>query len=164
MKMKSLYITAAIYLCFAAPIAHGQQAQTEIKFTTLIQQSQSAHAQKKNYVLRSQAEWQKLWRQMQGEQFVRNRASLDSAVRKIDFTKQMIIAVFQGEKPSGGYSIAVAKLVRHAKQLEVFIEEKSPGADCFTTQALTYPYHIIVTEASAQKVVFTSKQSTAACR
>lgn len=164
MNTKSIYIVAILSLGLAAQSALGQQTPTEIKFTTLLQQNQSAHAQKKNYVLRSQAEWQKLWQQMQGEQFVRNRASLDSALRKIDFSKQVIIAVFLGEKPSGGYGIAITKLVRHAKQLEVFIEEKLPGTDCFTTQALTYPFHVIVTEASVLKVVFTSKQSTTACR
>jgi hypothetical protein len=161
MKTKLL---AVEILCSLVCIAAAAFSQAEIKFTTLLVQSQSGHAQKKNYVIRSQAEWQKLWRQVQGEQFLRNRAGLDSALRKIDFSKQMIIAVFQGEKPTGGYGIAVNKLVRNAKQLEVFIEEKSPGPDCFTTQALTYPYHIIVTEASALKVVFTSKQSTTACR
>lgn len=162
MNTNRLIAIAVFAFSLAARIALAQQS--ELKFTTLLQQHQSAHTQKKNYVIRSQAEWQKLWREMQGEQFVRNRASLDSALRKIDFTKQMIIGVFQGEQPSGGYSIAVAKLVRANNRLEVFIEEKSPGADCFTTQMLTYPFHIIVTEARVTKVTFTSRASVAACR
>ncbi len=164
MKKNLLAVTTIFCLAFVAHVALARQGKAEIKFTTLIQHSQSAHEQKKNYAIRSQAEWQKLWQQMQPEAFLPKSTRVDSLMSKIDFNQQMIIAVFQGQKPSGGYGIVINKLQRDNKQIEVFIEEKSPGADCFTTQALTYPYHVIVTEKSAQKVVFTSRQSTSACR
>ncbi len=159
--MKTKLLAIAILCCVACTTAF---AQTEIKFTTLFQHSQSSHEQKKNYVIRSQVDWQKLWQQMQAAAFVPRDARTDSLLNKIDFSKQMIIAVFQGQKPSGGYGITITKLVRIGNRLEVFIEEKSPGADCFTTQALTQPYHVIVTEKSALKVAFTTRQSTRACR
>lgn len=159
--MKAKLLAIVILCCIACTAAF---AQTEIKFTTLFQHSQSSHEQKKNYVIRSQVEWQKLWQQMQVASFLPRNARTDSLLNKIDFNKHMLLAVFQGQKPSGGYSITVDKLVRSNNRLEVFIEEKSPGADCFTTQMLTHPYHVIVTEKSALKVAFTTRQSTAACR
>lgn len=164
MKKKLLAAVTFLGLAALARMTLAQSGQAEIKFNTLLQQSQSSHAQKKNYVIRSQAEWQKLWQQMQAASFLPRNVRTDSLLHKIDFTKQMLIAVFQGEQPSGGYSIAVTKLVRASNRLEVFIEEQSPGADCFTTQMLTYPYHIIVTEASVTKVTFTSRSRVAACR
>ena len=160
-----LFAAVTFYaLAFASQMTFAQPSRAEIKFTTLLQQSQSGHEQKRNYVIRTQAEWQKLWQTMQAASFLPRNARADSLLTKIDFKKHMLLAVFQGQKPSGGYSIAINKLLRGDKQLEVIIEEKVPGANCFTTQMLTQPYHIIVTEKSALKVTFTARQSRTTCR
>jgi len=156
-------ISALMIFCFALS-TRAQEPPIALPFKTLAQQSQCEHSQRKDYVIRTQADWEKLYQKIYGVQLNAKAARSDSALLKIDFAKQMIIAVFQGQKPSGGYSIEIAKLVRDGKRLEVVIEEKAPGKNCFTTQVLTHPFHVIVTEKSDRKVVFTRRQITVDCR
>ncbi len=163
MNIKSTCMMATFCLGFTAFIAQPQQPQINLPFKTLAQQSRGEHAQKKDYVIRAQADWDKLQKQAFAGQLNSTNMRDDSTLRKIDFSKQMIIAVFQGQKPSGGYSIAITKLSRDDKRLEVFVEEKSPGSGCFTTQVITQPYHLIVTEKSDRKVVFTRRQINVNC-
>ncbi len=163
MNLKAICKAAIFCLGFAAFIAHAQQPQTILPFKTLAKHSQCEPPQRKEYVIRTQADWEKLYQQVYGERLSAKAARSDSALLKIDFAKQMIIAVFQGQKPSGGYSIEITKLVRNGKRLEVFIEEKSPGKNCFTTQVITHPHHLIVTEKCDRKVVFTRRQITVDC-
>lgn len=142
----------------------AQQPKRELAFETLSKQTNLQYVKKKEHVLRTQAEWEKLWKQMHQVEGQREQSSGRLPdLPKVDFTRQMVIAVFQGQKPSGGYSIEITKLVRNNGKLEVFVEETSPGKDCFTIQIITYPHHIVVVDKSTDPLRFTARQVTADC-
>lgn len=63
----------------------------------------------------------------------------------VDFDRVMIVAVFSGEKPSGGYGIEIAKIEEDAAkgQLRVFFRETQPPSGFMAIQSLTQPYHLI---------------------
>jgi len=65
---------------------------------------------------------------------------------QIDFDKQMVIAVFQGECSSGGYDIEIKSLTRNNKGLEVLVRETRPSGEMMLTMVMTYPAHVIKTE------------------
>lgn len=67
---------------------------------------------------------------------------------KVDFTKQMVIAIFAGLKPTGGFSVRVSKVVDHSKtgkpsRAVVHWQLRPPPPDSMVTQALTYPSAVI---------------------
>jgi hypothetical protein len=66
----------------------------------------------------------------------------------------MVIAVFIGERPTGGYGIEIESIDAYADRITVNIVETEPGPDELTTQALTYPYHIVTTEKTEMEVRF----------
>ena len=62
----------------------------------------------------------------------------------VDFTRDMVVAVAAGQRPTGGYEIAVDR-VRQAKgELTVEVVETAPGPNCVTTASLTQPVDVVV--------------------
>ena len=62
---------------------------------------------------------------------------------EVDFSKEMVIAIFSGEKPTGGYSIEITKVELDKDEVTIFFEEVSPEPGQPVTEALTQPFHIV---------------------
>lgn len=82
----------------------------------------------------------------------------------IDFQEYAVIAVFMGERRTGGYSIIVEQAAREDGQLVIDVVMRTPGADCFTTQALTQPYHLVVIPAFKGPVEFRTRTMSISCQ
>ncbi len=98
-------------------------------------------------VVRDAASWNALWRVMFG-----NNVPIPD-VPEIDFQKHMVIGVFMGTRPSGGYSVKLARIVENDK-IKVFVRQQSPGPDDMVTMALTSPFHVVVVPRSEKPVEF----------
>jgi hypothetical protein len=101
--------------------------------------SQSGVRERKFVVIKSESDWKALWN---------SHASLSVPPKKpplVDFQTEMIVAVFSGEKSTGGYSIEITRIeedsTKHA--LEVIVHESKPPSGAMVIQALTQPYHIV---------------------
>ncbi len=67
---------------------------------------------------------------------------------KIDFRRQMMIAISAGLKPTGGFSVRVTKVVEESQQgrpsrIVVHWRVQPPPPGAMVTQALTYPSIVI---------------------
>jgi hypothetical protein len=125
---------AAIGACsIAADVAPTQS------FVTVAKGSRSGVRERKLAVVKSGTEWADLW----------NLHAALATPRKeppaVDFQSEMIVAVFAGEKRTGGYAVEITAIQQDpAKNLiEVFVREIKPPPGAITTQALTHPFHIV---------------------
>ncbi len=50
------------------------------------------------------------------------------------------MVAYQGQKPTGGYSIEITDIKRTGTVLAVTVSERRPASGSFTTQALTSPF------------------------
>jgi hypothetical protein len=66
----------------------------------------------------------------------------------VDFTKDVVIAVADGQQTTGGHSIIVERVTRAGQGLAVEVLETSPGPGCAVTQALTQPVDVVVVAAA----------------
>jgi len=73
---------------------------------------------------------------------------------EIDFSSQMLIGVFSGSKPTGGYGIGIQRVLEDSKKIVVEYVEKSPPPDAIVTMAFTYPCHIVSIPRSDKAVEF----------
>lgn len=87
--------------------------------------------------IRNQREWEHFWARHTALQTPR------PATPPVDFEKFMVVAVFAGERPTGGYFIRIES-VEMGDITTVFYWEGMPLQSGFSTQALTQPYHIKV--------------------
>lgn len=100
-------------------IAHGANASKQLV--------------RKNFAIYSKDEYERIWK-------------LTGSTEKmptIDFTKAYVVAVFLGEKPTGGYSVSVEKITDSSDIRTVSVRTEKPGEGCVTTEALTSPYQFI---------------------
>jgi hypothetical protein len=101
-------------------------------------------------VVRSAGEWTALWRRIGREE-----------PRKLDPAKEMAVAVFLGEKRTGGFSVEIKSVREESGNLFVEYHERTPAPDMVVAQVLTSPWTVAVTSRSSSPVVFVKASSRA---
>jgi hypothetical protein len=91
------------------------------------------------HVIRNQEEWEFLLKHM--------GLQLPAQIfPSVDFSEQMVVAVFMGEQTSGGYSIHIIgeeyRNTTTGKVLIVKIQEKRPDPELAVITMITQPYHL----------------------
>src|SRR5687767_11907466 len=99
---------------------------------TVAKGSMSGIESPRQVVVRTAAEWSALW------QTHDPRGQLPP----IDFSREMVLAVFLGSRPTAGYAIDIVRGVGNSGTLIVDYVETAPSRDTITAQVLTAPYHL----------------------
>jgi len=90
-------------------------------------------------VVRTAAEWDALW-----------RAHLPARQpAAVDFSKDMVVGVFLGSRPTPGYGVTIVSAVEEGNVLRVRYRETSPPSDAIAAQVITFPYQIVAIPKSA---------------
>lgn len=126
----------------------AEPEEKEVAFETIRNGVYSAWPERKMYVITNSTEWDVLKRDL-------------NYLRTIDFGKDMLVAVFLGERSSGGYGIEVSRIIETQDAVEVTVIEASPGSGCPVTLALTQPYHIVKIRKTDKRVIFNIEEYTA---
>jgi len=98
----------------------------------------------KTAVVHDAAAWKKLW---QGH-------SPDRELPAVDFSKEMVVAVFLGSRTTSGYDVTVQSTRVDDGTLVVEYRETSPPRDAMTAQVITSPFHIAAVPARSGDVRF----------
>jgi hypothetical protein len=99
-------------------------------------------------VVRSPQEWGSLWNKHTG-----GKADSRPAV---DFSKEMVVAVFLGERNTGGYKVDITLMadpIEPKTHLVVFYREIQPESGSFNTEMISEPF-VMVKIARKPKVDF----------
>ena len=84
---------------------------------------------------------------------------------EVDFTRSVVIAVAAGQRPTGGYEIAVDRVRRADGELTVEVVETAPGPNCTTPASLTQPVDVVVVPAlAARNWSFVERKEVRGCR
>ena len=111
---------------------------------TLDQGTQSHVDVARQVVARTDAEWTKLWQEHGG----------DRTRPVVDFTKDMVVGVFMGSRPTAGFRVEILSAAPMKGALVVRYQEIVPGSDAMTAQVITSAYHLIVVPKIAGTVTF----------
>jgi hypothetical protein len=150
----------------AVPAASGAPLLRAVAFDTVAKGDGASSSLTKpdDLVIRSKARWRDVWNQLNaGVQTMPPTGAQYPPPPAVDFRRSMLLVVLQGQRGSGGHSIAVTRVSKLASQLVVRVEERSPGAGCMTAAVMTAPYHVVRVPRSNRSVVFTHRQSTYGC-
>ena len=66
--------------------------------------------------------WQKIWHEHTA------RVEPKPALPAVDFDKEMVLAIFMGQRPTSGYSVAVTDVTRGEKGIVASVRRNSPSA------------------------------------
>lgn len=134
------WITCLFALALLSLAITGCTASTreEIPFTVVAEGETAAdYPDQQGIVIGSPAEWEELWEQLHRYTIPR------PALPEVDFTQHTVLAVFAGEKPSGGYTIQVERITQTDQTVIVYVTETAPGPRDITTMMITYPYQVV---------------------
>ena len=115
-----------------------------LKLVSVAKGSQSEIEEPRTVVVRTATEWAALWKEH----------APDSQAPAIDFKQAMLIAVFSGTKPTAAHSVEISQVDARESEIIVTYTETRPGPSDMVAQMLTFPFHIVRTEARAGKVTF----------
>jgi hypothetical protein len=81
--------------------------------------------------------WEELWQEVHSVHFPM------PDLPEVDFSTDMVIAVFQGERTVLGYSSNITRVNMVHNRYEVHIDEVHPGPDDLILNAFCQPYRIV---------------------
>ena len=108
-----------------------------------------------NFRIKNARELETLWSLVYGSDV--------PAMPAVDFETEEVLAVFDGQHPTGGYRIAVAGIHEDDEVRTVFIRHEMPDAACIVTEALTSPFAIVVAPKGAQTLSREDETVTTPC-
>jgi hypothetical protein len=83
----------------------------------------------------------------------------------VDFNHDVVVAVAAGQRPTGGYEIAIDRVTQSDSRLTVEVVERTPGPNCMTTASLTQPVDVVVVPAAdAKSLSFLERKEIRGCR
>ena len=161
-------VRAIRLLAFSALIALGMSVfaagcstpaePSSIAFTNLSEsvESSSDVRNESTWVIRDAATLRQVWAQV-----YQGRREAPS----IDFSKEMLVIVALGEKPTAGYGVNITGISRSDRNaLVVNVTAFAPAADCVTAAVRTYPVAVSRLRAFDGAVRFDFTRTTRSCR
>jgi hypothetical protein len=103
----------------------------------------------KQVVVRTEAEWTKLWQQH----------SPDRQRPAVDFSKDMVVGVFMGSRPTAGYNLSIVSTFAKDGNVLVQYRDSQPRPGAVAAQVLTFPYHLVAVPKAAGQVTFEKVKS-----
>lgn len=125
-----------------------------VDFTIIAQGSNSGYQSASQMVIGNSERWNDLWQQHT------SNTEPPPPVPRVDFTRHSVVAVFGGEKPTGGYSVEILSAktngspTQEQQAIAITVQHRQPEAGDFMKEALTYPYQMIRIRKIDGKVVF----------
>lgn len=139
MRIKNREIAATI-LCLtiigAAFTAILLPLLTSIPFETVEHGGSCGITARIEFVITNEQDWETLWIGFS------NDTTPVPEVPPVNFTTDMIIAVFQGERMTGGYSTTIQRIELTNSSYVVYVNEMHPGSGA-VIMVVTHPYHIV---------------------
>ncbi len=119
-------------------------APKTILIKTIDKGAQTTVDEPRQVTVRSADELAKLWRVH----------APDRVPPTVDFSRDMIVGVFLGSRPTAGYDVQIVSAREEQGALVVRYRAPGPGRDTMTAQILTTPYHLAVVPRYAGDVKF----------
>ena len=132
--------------------SYGANSTLEIR--RIGQWSRTGIGESRRLVIRDANTWAEFW------------SELGTGERpEVDFTKAVVVAVAAGQRPSGGYEIAVDRVGQADGELTVEVVETTPGPNCITSSSPTQPVDVVVVPAVAPRSwSFVERKEVRGCR
>ena len=112
----------------------------KVDFTTIEPRGRgedSGYCTPSRMVIRNEREWEKVW--------LEHLSNINPPLGrpKVDFTREMVVAVFAGEKPTSGYPVEIIAVDTQDSQLVVTVRYRQPSTGAGVMDVVTCPYHMV---------------------
>ena len=130
-KLLTIGLLLLVLTSCSINVLNNMRVDNVISFELLKQDAYGGRDAKSTAIITSQGQLQELYKELGW-----------SSAPAVDFSKNNVVALFMGQKRTGGYSINVRKVTVEDDTATVEVLETSPEG--MATMALTAPYCIVV--------------------
>jgi len=127
--------------------------QMTIPVTTIQNGNFSGIREPLQVVVRTQDQWNNLWKKHASIQ------SPPSPPPGVNFTTEMVVGLFAGEKTTGGYELEITRAELKDSTLYIYYVEKNPTSGGMAIQAITQPFHLAKLPRHDTPVIFVKQTS-----
>lgn len=127
-------LTALAFSFHSAAWAGGSEV---VAFTSIDTGTTSGIEDKTEWLIRTDEEWKTFWSKHKANELPPTQAP------RVNFKKEMVIAVFSGTKPSGGFSAKVAHVSSGDESITADAVLNKPKPGSINSQMMTQPYDIV---------------------
>ena len=157
-----LFTTAAVLACSDAglsPNVPDDAVPVEIQPLTQAQafRFNSGLGDRERLVIRDAVTWTRVWRQIAAT------AVPVPPVPSINFATSTVIVASMGTRASGGFSISVGDVRLAGGDAWISVQQKSPGARCGTTAAITAPVAVVLVQRFGGEAAFLERSLVVDC-
>ena len=134
-----MMLTLALVAALVQPPPTASKASTtpvptmKTAMKTIDKGDQSNMDDAKQVAVKTEADWKALWQQH----------SPDRPRPSVDFTREIVVGVFLGSRPTAGYGLEIVSTAETGGTLVVRYKQSTPPRGTMTAQVLTSPYHIV---------------------
>ncbi len=118
-------------------IVAAKSKKTTKMFETLIEAQVNGFTNPQIWVIKEPKALQKIYKK------INTSKKPKYALPKVDFNTATIVAIFMGEKNTGGYSVKVTSVVENENEITVKIKETHPKPNEIVTMIITQPFTIV---------------------
>jgi NDP-sugar pyrophosphorylase family protein len=130
--------------------ASKQLIQETIPFHILVQDTYGGYTDSKFMVIETEKSLAEVFN------LLNKSRSPKFEIPAINFKKETVIALFLGEKTSGGYAITVEQVLDKNNKVSIFYKVTSPKLGDMVASVMTQPFSIIKIRKTAKEIVFES--------
>lgn len=91
-------------------------------------------------LVRDEASWEQLWAR------VHTPLASPPPLPPVDFSRQVVVGVALGSRPTGGFAVDIVAVKRIGDRLIVRLRETQPAPGAMVTEAFTQPYALVVVD------------------
>lgn len=144
-----------VFLCFVVLLSSCNSGKTGANDHNLILISKgSLHGAGKEEipaqrtVITSKVEWEKLKAKMNSINSVSDNFKNDT----IDFSKEVVIAIFEPVKTTGGHSVSVSETLETNEEFRIRVKTTAPEG--MATTVMTRPYYLAKMNKPSKPIIF----------
>ena len=115
-------------------LASTQGHAAPVAFTAIARGPHSGIRHPEEAVIASSAEWQALWSR---------HAPPAAAAPAVDFSADVVIGIFAGERNTAGYQVDIVAIEREAAEVVVAYQVKAPPGGAVVAQVITSPFQLV---------------------
>lgn len=164
MLVSAIVLAGALYLfggsLFTQPLGTPPVAESTLRssgFDTIVKgQIAASQDRRVNYRIRTADEFAALWTLI----YSNNGPSIPV----IDFSREEVIAVFDGSHSTSGYGVEVTGIREEGGMRIIAVTRYEPGDECAVTSGIESPFHIIRVPASTLPLTKEETFATSSCR
>jgi hypothetical protein len=109
-------------------------------------------------VIRDHDTWRDIWKR------IHEGVGEVPSLPEINFSKEMVVFVALGGRPTSGYGIIIDSAYERSDRLEIVVRSVSPGKNCFNLQAGTAPIDIVRLPNIGHSVSFRETEEVHECK